>query len=281
MAIPELSVYIRTYAAQMAQGQGLVERRIRYAENAAEQAIRAAQRALSAANDALSACQQQEDADCNWAAAQVARARDHLEAMYAIAADIRFARDAYVPASRRFSQALDVLGQQVQSELKRAGDTLDVYFGGTGGSGGGGSAVRASGSTTAMGAITRPAGFPEGFAMVPLSLVDESDSQVGGPEDFKKGYSPADLEWAHEAFVGVIMPGVANGLTIDDFRDRDQREGRMGTRSYADTYSGFFSTDHAITLSGPGCTVVNGYHRIWVARQMGLRHIPARLMGGS
>jgi len=117
--------------------------------------------------------------------------------------------------------------------------------------------------------------------MVPLSLIDDSDSGVTGSADFGKGYSPADLEWAHEAFVSVVMPGVASGATLDDFRARDQREGRMGTRSYADTYSGFFDRNHAIALdaSGSNYTVANGYHRIWVARGMGLDAVPARVSG--
>ena len=116
--------------------------------------------------------------------------------------------------------------------------------------------------------------------MVPLALIDDSDSRVRGAQDFGKGYSPADLEWAHEAFVNVIVPGLAQGLSLDDFRARDQRENRMGTRSYADTYSGFFG-DSRITLNanGSGFTVANGYHRLWTARAMGLDAIPAKVIG--
>jgi hypothetical protein len=54
----------------------------------------------------------------------------------------------------------------------------------------------------------------------------------------------------------------------------------MGTRSYSDTYSGFFGDDNAIRLASSGgrYNIENGYHRIWVARQMEMTHVPARVV---
>lgn len=285
LAIPELSAELRTYVARMQQGQALVEQRIGAAEAAAQRAINDARRELAAALESLEACRRQEDADCTWAAAAVDRARQHLEAMCAVARDVAELRARHQRIAHRFRTALDTIGQQVQRELTRAGDTLDVYLwsspAGRGSSGSSGAGMRSGSASSVQGgpSLSQPAGFPAGVVMVPLSLINDSESQVSGDADFGKGYSPADLEWAFEAFISVIMPGVAKGLTLDDFRVRDQREGRIGTRSYADTYSGFFG-DSKITLDANGSTltVANGYHRIWVA-SMGLESVPAKVGG--
>lgn len=285
LAIPELSSDIRAYVARMQQGQALVEQRLSAAEAATQQAITRARRELSVAMEKLADCRQQEDADCSWAATTVDRAKLHLEAMYAVGRDIAALRAQHQPVARRFGAALDTLGQQVQRELTRAGDTLDVYLGesgrGRGTSSSTGGVGRGASSSAPSGPyVSQPAGFPSDVVLVPLSLIDDSDSGVTGSADFGKGFSPADLEWAHEAFIRVIMPGVASGATLDDFRARDQREGRMGTRSYADTYSGFFG-DSKILLDSHGSsfTVGNGYHRSWVARSMGLDAVPAEVSG--
>ena len=286
LAIPELSSDLRSYVARMQQGQALVEQRLRAAGVAAERSITEARRGLLVAVERLDACRREEDADCSWAAAAVDTAKQHLEEMYAVARDIAELGAQYQPVTRRFSAALNTLGQQAQRELTRAGDTLDIYLGSSPGgrgatgshAGGSPSSPTSSSASGPASSLIQPVGFPTDVVMVPLSLIDDSDSHVNGAEDFGKGYTPADLEWAHEAFVGVIVPGVAKGLSLDDFRARDQREGKMGTRSYADTYSGFFG-DSKITLdaSGSNFTVVNGYHRVWVARNMGLDAVPAKV----
>jgi hypothetical protein len=126
-----------------------------------------------------------------------------------------------------------------------------------------------------------PAGAPPGFAMVPLSLIDDSDSNVHRPEAFGKGYSPEDLAWAFGALHEVVLPAMAKGLGRDHFAELDQQCGYMGVHSYSDTYLGFFSLDDAITLdrTAGGYRVANGYHRLWVARRAGLHEVPAYIGG--
>lgn len=128
--------------------------------------------------------------------------------------------------------------------------------------------------------LLTPPGVSPGFAVVPLALVDDSDSTVSGPEDFGKGYSISDLEWAHDAFLDVVLPTLGNGGTMDDLRARDAAEGRVGTRSYSDTCSGFLGGD-AIRLSWKGdrLELQNGRHRFWVARRMGLASVVAEVVG--
>lgn len=285
LAIPVLSADLRSYGARMQQAQTLVAERFAVAEASAQRAVDDARRRLSSASERLAASRRQDDDDRDFQASEVERAKRHLEAMYAVARDIAVLRTQHQHVARRFATALDTLSQQVQRELSRAGEALDTYLGqsasgpGTSGGAGGDSRAAAAGAPAAP-VLDQPAGFPAGVVMVPLALIDDSDSGVHGAQDFGKGYSPADLEWAHEAFANVIVPGLARGLGIDDFRALDERENRMGTRSYADTYSGFFG-DSRITLNADGASfrVANGYHRIWTARAMGLDAIPAKVVG--
>jgi hypothetical protein len=119
----------------------------------------------------------------------------------------------------------------------------------------------------------------EGLEHVPLSTIDTSDRQIS-PSDFGKGYSPSDLEWAFKALNEVVLPAVADGEGPDYFQRRDEEEGLVGTRSYSDTFSGFLGGDDVIRLNwvGDRYEVANGYHRIWVANQMGLDSVPARVV---
>lgn len=130
-------------------------------------------------------------------------------------------------------------------------------------------------------APTRAVGLlPDGLSEVALAEIDDADRHLD-EGDFTKGYSPQDLEWAVNALHDVVLPTVARGGGLDELRSRDLAEGRQGTRSYADTYSGFFG-DSAIVVERRDdgrYTVTNGYHRIWVARRMGTPTLPARIAG--
>lgn len=284
LAIPQMSADLRSYVARMKHGQDLVSQRLRQAEETTQRAIDEARRRLVAATEKLESTRQEGVGLADWAVGEVNSAHRHLEAMYVVAREVAELSSKHRPVARRFSSALDTLDEQVQRELTRAGDTLDVYLGSHGGR------PRSLG-TAEMGALTsktaspspaptlhQPAGFPADVVMVPLSHINDSDSVVHGPGDFGKGYTAADLEWAHEAFISVIMPGVAKGLSKEDFRLRDQREGRVGARSFADTYAGFFEDSKIrLEISGGHFAVSNGYHRIWVARHMGLDAVPAKV----
>lgn len=181
----------------------------------------------------------------------------------------RALREALYTAQRALAQAGTVL-HDFNSTTARFADGLAQG----GGTGAGGAGSRHVGTER----NTEGAALPGGVSMVALSDIDDSDRSLS-EANFTKGHSPDDLAWAHEAFREVVLPGVRAGKTIDDFRDLDATRGLMGTRSYASTYSGFFGDDDAIRLEalpGGGYHPENGYHRLWVARRLGLTHIPAR-----
>lgn len=244
-----------------------------------DEAIRSRQSEANRCLDVLRSC----DPDHIEAARRaLAAAEERLAAARRALSIVTRSAARFDVARSRWNWAVSSISGEAIPMLVRTGQDLEVYFGTTVGASIGATS-EASASPVAgpvPASLAVPDGFPAGFALVPLGQVDDSDSGVTGPESFGKGYSVDDLAWAHAAFERVILPHLAAGGTFDGLRDRDQREGRVGVRSFADTYSGFLGGD-AIHLErhGDRFTVNNGYHRIWVARQLGLDHIPARVVG--
>jgi hypothetical protein len=175
-------------------------------------------------------------------------------------------------ALSRFSREANDAIRDGRTLLSAARRDLETYLG----AGGGGAASSAT-------PLAIPPSFSAPVAIssvkhVELSAIDTSDREISAA-DFQKGYSPDDLKWAYHALHEVVMPGVAAGRGRDYFTRRDAAEGRQGTRSYSDTFGGFFGDD-AIRLErrGDKYVVTNGYHRIWIAKQMGLQSVPARVV---
>lgn len=162
-------------------------------------------------------------------------------------------------------------------------------------------ATGAGGSTTSLGAIAlgaaarlpgggatsaveAPAGLPAGCTLVPLDLIDQNEVPIAGPQDFEKGYSIEDLAYAWDLLDQRVLPALAAGDEPGSFADLDLAAGVMGTRSLADTYSGFLDTrsGNVIKLEQrPDGTysIVNGRHRIYVAGLTGRTVVPAFVLG--
>ncbi len=207
----------------------------------------------------------------------------------------------YGRAHSRFEQSLAVVAGECRAELGALAQRLDIYLAaqlaaqqawaaeasalvrGSGSAGGASSSGAAAGRPGGGGGsacgFDQPAGFPAGIVMVPVSAI------VGTPPSSTRAdYSWDDLAWAHDAFNRVIRPGVARGMGADDFALRDAREGRMGMRSYSDTFAGFFRADTCIQLEPVGdgtFTIANGRHRVHSARMTGIDFVPASIAGGT
>jgi hypothetical protein len=276
LALPALGADLRTYSQRCQRARAEVEQQIARVEVALQTALGSARGGLAAEQVRFDQLRRSAEADLNAAAYGLSRAQSRLETIQKLTGELLRAVADYQPRARRFDTVLDLIGRAAERELDRAGAALAVYQGAGPGPGPGGAPVRGGGP----GGPTQPAGFPAGHYLVPLALIDASDSAVTGPESFGKGYSPYDLEWAHEAFRAVVAPTLAAGGTIEDLRRRDAAEGRSGARSYADTHAGFLGGDAiALDARGGSYTVLNGYHRIWVAQRMGLSVVPARVSG--
>ncbi|MGW5321799.1 hypothetical protein [Rhodococcus pyridinivorans] len=257
---------------------------------------------LRYAEDAYSACMRMEDADCSAERQAVRKATERVQVATTCLRRMHSAQNQFDESSARYRSDVERVNDQAQRRLTQIASDLGIYqqfglstatgsgysvsFGGggrgrsSGASGGSSWSGGGAGSLTGNGSHSG-AGIPDGYALVPLSMIDDSDSRVSGPADFKRDTSPEDLAWGFEALQNVILPAMARGKGIDYFRDRDNREGRMGSQSYADTYSGFFGTSEAprFTRQPDGSLrVANGFHRVWVARNLGLEFIPGQVV---
>lgn len=139
----------------------------------------------------------------------------------------------------------------------------------------------ASAPHTASGDLIPPSGVSastvqNGPSTISLSeVIDDS----AGPPAFEK-VSREQVEWGIDVLKRVVEPAVRIGKGSEYFADRDAAEGLSGDRSYSGVYRWFFEPSHAIKvsrLSDGHLDVTNGYHRIFVARQLGVRDLPAQV----
>ncbi len=117
--------------------------------------------------------------------------------------------------------------------------------------------------------------------MVPVDHIDLSDSRVRGPADFGKSVSADDMVDGFHKLEDVVLPAVAQGADGDYFYDLDQRLGLDYRNGYKAIYDAFFGDNNCIILDRVGnhYTVTNGYHRLFIAQQLGVRSVPARIGG--
>ncbi len=116
-----------------------------------------------------------------------------------------------------------------------------------------------------------------GIVDVPLTEIQDADSTVHGPDDFQKiPYEQvvAGLQKLND----VIRPGVAGGQGPDDFSRLDEEGGVSYEHGYRRIYDAFYGAD-AIRLEryANAYHVINGYHRLLVAKQLGFESLPARV----
>jgi hypothetical protein len=121
-----------------------------------------------------------------------------------------------------------------------------------------------------------------GLDQVDLSRVDYTDNPVVGAFG-KGGATLTDYRWAVETWESVVRPGVEEqNLTRDDFAERDQDREAPPLRRTADVYDLFLGDSSQIVLSqraDGSLDVINGRHRIEAARQLGIEHLPGRILG--
>ncbi len=113
----------------------------------------------------------------------------------------------------------------------------------------------------------------DGHVMVDLSLID-IESNISGPEDFAK-VSLAEMKDGIAKLESTVLPVVARGGGLAELRVRDTH-GRGRGASYTDVYEAFFGATSIKLARKPDgrYEVINGRHRIWAARQIGLDTLP-------
>jgi len=282
----------------------------------AEDVVVQRRRELRTATEQLKQCQAQEDANCSGFHRKVEECDRALERAVQGRALVQQATSRFQHQQVRYDTIVDQLLIRAGKVVRTADERTISYqkaanyiaapkllsatpLGGSAVGGGNlasggtaGTAAPTGGGGTTDGAaswrerpgVSVPATFPPGFALIPMSLIVD-DSPVTGSHDFDNGQDLPALRWATEACVNVVLPAMNRGGDARHyFTERDARENRTGSRSYAATYDGFFTQRTAIKLGplpdGTFC-VNNGRHRMWLLTRAGAQSVPAYISGGG
>jgi len=113
---------------------------------------------------------------------------------------------------------------------------------------------------------------------VALALIDLSDSPVHSDADYHKVARAQMVDGLTK--LEQVQRWIEQGATDQWLWEIDQERGLSGAEGYHNIYRVFYG-DEAIALEkvGNGYRVLNGYHRLTVAIELGLTTIPARVVG--
>jgi hypothetical protein len=117
-----------------------------------------------------------------------------------------------------------------------------------------------------------------GIQLVRLDLIDLSDSYVQELSDYKK-VAYATMVEGIQKFAEVVLPAVRNGANAGYFDELDRQNGMAYEHGYRRVYDAFYGSDPIrLEKIGNSYKVVGGYHRLAIARQLGLAEIPASVV---
>ncbi|MBX2997694.1 MAG: ParB-like nuclease domain-containing protein [Caldilineaceae bacterium] len=287
-----------------------LDERVRHWQNQVRRCAQAVDDAQAAYRRCMASGSRDHPPSCGHLEQAVQEARRRLalaQAEERMASQARQAVQAEVEAYQREASRLRAL---LQNEMPKAVATLRYkatvlrsYTGGVS-AGGGMAGALAFGAGMFVGAAIGAAGqgeadsveaaaqtlltFPEGaeppiqqlhpeIRTVSLDQIDLSDSSVQSEADFHKVSHD-------EMVVGLtklqqVQRWIAQGVTDQTLRDIDAEQGLSGAQGYHNIYKIFYG-DSAIALAkvGDRYEVINGYHRLAVARELGWTTIPARIV---
>lgn len=280
-----LTLALRSTSANTEQSARDALHRARAVVGEISTAVAARETVVARCQAALESCLAAERGSCSREAAELATAEQRLNAGRTA---FRAARSALTDHESRSAELLARLEQVHGVGERFLSHKLDRVRAVDAGGGVSVGAGIAAGSTVTSGprALSTPfelPGLPAGCVMVPLSLIDQTDDPIRGPEDFTKGYSVQDLDYAFDLLENVVLPALMKGGDPSAFAALDQVNGIQGTRSLASTYTGFLSArGDAIRLEqrpDGRFGIANGRHRIWVATLGNRAAVPAYIVG--
>jgi hypothetical protein len=140
----------------------------------------------------------------------------------------------------------------------------------------GGDSVGLSDNTPSDSALARV-----GLGQVDVDKATFEDNPIIG--EFGRGDTTrADYRWAVETWDAVVGPGVSRGMAREDFERRDADRGAGPLRRTAAVYDMFLGETDRILVgqrSDGTFDVTNGRHRLEVARELGIRSLPGKIVG--
>jgi hypothetical protein len=208
---------------------------------------------------------------------RLGQAEEHLAEVARCAARIRDASEAFSAQAVRFESLLDGRVDAARSYLTAKHQELTRYLSLTKPGGVLRSAVTA-GSSIAAGVPSAASGgtFRNlGIIAVALGDIDLSSINVHGPQDFRK-VSYEEMLVGVERFDREVRPAVEGGATKEYFEKQDTASGVDYERGLTRLYDAFYGTEAIRLERVDGRHIpVNGEHRLFIARQLGLSSLPA------
>jgi hypothetical protein len=202
---------------------------------------------------------------------------------------------------RSHAQTAETRVTAARADVARRVTALDAYRAAGGGAGGAavGGIIGAVGALGTAGVaavatmITSPASPPapsatgstawlagRGLADISVTEAGFADNPITGSFG-RGGLSRADYRWAVTIWDEVVRPGLDRGMSRDDFASRDEARSAPALRRTADVYDMFLGSDplRAERRADGTLNVINGRHRIEIARELGIAHLPAVVTG--
>lgn len=206
---------------------------------------------------------------------QLAKARDALVSIDRALHDATAAQSAFASNHRRSIQNLDPAVSAARADLQRGLRLLDTYAAGG----------EDSGSPSITSASAQPGNgltgvTSRGLQDIELATIDFSENPLVGVFG-KGGAKLVDYRWAVETWENVVRPGLQRSMSRDDFAERDRAREAQPLRRTADVYDLFLGDTDQIVVSRSAdgrYDVINGRHRILVARQLGITTLPGRIV---
>ncbi len=260
---------------------------------------------VECALDALRDCRRRGDddgdADCSYEESELERARRRLEdAEYDLERSHRWQRqiEDAIERFRKYTARLESLtgvqGERGKSFLEQKIDVLEKYQYNTmlsssqtgtidsphssTGSAGGQSSMAVASSTAKVADYSSNNWVEKGIQDVVVSSLPD-DGELNGPANFHKvklDEMKAGLQ-RFQQMLPVIKSGV--GANKDYWRQIDKQRGLNYSNGYLRIYEAFYGQDAIrVVKIGNNYDVINGRHRIWLAKQMGIKTLPAMVI---
>ena len=111
-----------------------------------------------------------------------------------------------------------------------------------------------------------------------LKQIDFNESHVKEAKDFGKVAHETMLE-GFRKLQEVVLPAVEQGADGDYFAKLDQEQGLQYEHGYERVYDAFYGDDAIrVNKMGEKYDVINGYHRLFVAKELGLETLPIQIV---
>lgn len=186
--------------------------------------------------------------------------------------DIQDAMSRFSMVSSRFNETNAQLRVRANQRLTFLDEAIAAY--GTGASGG--SAVESAAPSTRNSGTSELDWYlaQKGMRMVRIEAATFADNPI-----LSWRAAPADYAWACEKWDRVVSKAISQGQGRDDLVQRDNASGAApdSMRHLAHVWDIFLGSE-AIRLDAKAdgtYEVINGRHRLQVARDLGITHLPA------